>query len=830
MSRFAFDTARPLSHAVHLTVALGFFSALSLAPTQLMAQSQTHAYQIDPGSLGASLSLFATAANITLSFNAEQTRGMTSPGLSGNFDVDEGFARLLAGSGLQAQRQPNQTYVLTPIPHSAEQQSQATGPKDSSVVLSATPVVATAEEEAKQMPGVSVITNKDIQKSPPVNDLSDIIRKMPGVNLTGNSGTGVHGNNRQIDIRGMGPENTLILVDGKPVTSRNSIRYSVTGDRDTRGDTNWVPAEQVERIEVIRGPAAARYGNGAAGGVVNIITKRPDDQTHGTVSVYTNMPTHKDEGATKRANFGLSGPLTDSLHYRIYGNVSTTDNDDWDINKGHQATSTTLPAGSEGVRNKDISGLLTWTIDDRQSIDFEANYSRQGNMYAGESQGNLDTSTKLAGNYLGRETNKMYRETYSITHNGDWDFGTSKFYVQYENTRNRRLDEGLGGGSEGLINSNTFTTSELKDWLGLGEFNLPLATAMPQTLTLGGEWTRQELNDPASLSATTSAGNTISGYATGTRNSEVGANIGSLFAEDNIEVTPGTMLTPGVRMDDHSDFGPNWSPSLNFSQAFWDYYTFKAGIARSFKAPNLYQLNPNYMLVSNGKGCGVSDATGCYILGNADLNPETSVNKELGLEFKRDGWVAGLTYFRNDYRNKITVDLNDSVATAGSYNVYQWANAKKAVTEGIEGTLQIPVADNITWTNNATYMIQSKNKDTGNPLSLIPKYTLNSMLDWQVTPKLSSQLSLTSYGRQKPPTYATTNSEAASGVNSKALGSYSLVGLNLGYDVTKSVRLGAGVSNLFDKRLFRKGSSSTAGAASYNQHGRAIYTSLTVSF
>lgn len=132
-------------------------------------------------------------------------------------------------------------------------------------MLSATPVVATAEEEAKQMPGVSVITNKDIQKSPPVNDLSDIIRKMPGVNLTGNSGTGVHGNNRQIDIRGMGPENTLILVDGKPVTSRNSIRYSVTGDRDTRGDTNWVPAEQVERIEVIRGPAAARYGNGAAG-------------------------------------------------------------------------------------------------------------------------------------------------------------------------------------------------------------------------------------------------------------------------------------------------------------------------------------------------------------------------------------------------------------------------------------------------------------------------------------------------------------------------------------------------------------------------------------
>lgn len=75
-------------------------------------------------------------------------------------------------------------------------------------------VHATAEEALKQQPGVSIITAKDIEKSPPVNDLSDIIRTMPGVNLTGNSASGSRGNNRQIDIRGMGPENTLILIDG----------------------------------------------------------------------------------------------------------------------------------------------------------------------------------------------------------------------------------------------------------------------------------------------------------------------------------------------------------------------------------------------------------------------------------------------------------------------------------------------------------------------------------------------------------------------------------------------------------------------------------------
>lgn len=159
-------------------------------------------------------------------------------------------------------------------------------------------VLGTAEEEIKQMPGVSIITADDIKKRPPANDLSEIIRTMPGVNLTGNSSSGQRGNNRQFDIRGMGPENTLILVDGKPVSSRNSVRYGWRGERDSRGDTNWVPADQVERIEVIRGPAAARYGNGAAGGVVNIITKQPGTETHGSATIYHNFAQHKEEGET----------------------------------------------------------------------------------------------------------------------------------------------------------------------------------------------------------------------------------------------------------------------------------------------------------------------------------------------------------------------------------------------------------------------------------------------------------------------------------------------------------------------------------------------------
>nr|WP_252997293.1 TonB-dependent receptor plug domain-containing protein [Aggregatibacter actinomycetemcomitans] len=55
-------------------------------------------------------------------------------------------------------------------------------------------------------------------------------------------------------------------MNGKPVKSRNSERYGRNGTRNTRGDTNWVPADAIESIEVLRGPAAARYGSGAMGG------------------------------------------------------------------------------------------------------------------------------------------------------------------------------------------------------------------------------------------------------------------------------------------------------------------------------------------------------------------------------------------------------------------------------------------------------------------------------------------------------------------------------------------------------------------------------------
>ena len=145
------------------------------------------------------------------------------------------------------------------------------------------------------------------------------------------------------------------------------------------------------------------------------------------------------------------------------------------------------------------------------------------------------------------------------------------------------------------------------------------------------------------------------------------------------------MLTPGLRYDLHSESGNNWSPALNLSQELGDYFTLKMGIARSYKAPNLFQTNGNYVLYSAGQGCTAGDIKkGCYLLGNDDLKAETSVNKEIGLEFHNEGWLAGVTYFRNDYHNKIEAGTSRIATSSTGTPVYQWENVPKAVVQGLK--------------------------------------------------------------------------------------------------------------------------------------------------
>ncbi|MEZ7707461.1 FepA family TonB-dependent siderophore receptor [Neisseria sp. 27098_8_158] len=700
-------------------------------------------------------------------------------------------------------------------------------------------VYVTAEKQLQQSLGVSRISKDDIDKRPAANDISEFVRTMPGVNLTGNTATGQRGNKRQIDLRGMGPENTLILIDGKPVNSRQSERISMRGERNTRGDSNWVPVEEIESITVLRGPAATRYGSGAMGGVVNIVTKKVSKEFKGQVNLYANQPQDSKEGATRRIGFNLSGPIIqDTLGFRIYGNLNKTDADAADINAGHGNDSA---AGVEGVRNKDIAGRLQWKISPAQTLILDSSYSRQGNIYNGDTQ-NSNPRSALVNSLADSkaETARLYRSAFSLTHDGAWEWGDTKNVISYERTVNSHLPEGLAGGPEGSYTGLDFVQSRLKNLRFSSEANIPFKLGVDNVLTVGAEFTDSKLDDPASNTqgfkdqGKTDAFNGISA----TRGGKASQRNWAAYVEDNISLTDKTHLIPAIRFDHNSDSGSNWSPALNFSHQIGENWLVKGGVARAYKAPNLYQTNPDFILYTRGQGCPLNapNSVRCYYMGNSNLKPETSINKEIGLEFNKNGWQASATYFHNAYRNKIVIG-DQLIATSNIGNwLLQWENTPKATISGIEGNLVIPLHDTLKWSNNFTYMHKSEDYQ-GNPLSLVPKHTINSTLSWTPNERFDANLTFTHYGRTKPRGVAINRLERdgnlRAGVtpltsehNQTQVGSYGIWGINAGYNWNKRVAVRGGVSNLFNKKLYR----TTAGAQTYNEHGRAFYGSLKVSF
>ena len=700
-------------------------------------------------------------------------------------------------------------------------------------------VYVTAEKQLQQSLGVSRISTEDIEKRPAVNDISELVRTMPGVNLTGNTATGQRGNKRQIDLRGMGPENTLILIDGKPVHSRQSERISMRGERNTRGDSNWVPVEEIESVTVLRGPAAARYGSGAMGGVVNIVTKKVPKEFKGQINLYANQPQNSKEGETRRIGFNLGGPIVqDVLGFRIYGNLNKTDADSSDINAGRGNDSA---AGVEGVRNKDIAGRLQWKITPSQTLVFDSSYSRQGNIYNGDTQNSNPRSalvTTLAESKA--ETARLYRSAFSLTHDGVWDWGDTKNIISYERTTNSHLPEGLAGGPEGSYVGRDFVQSRLKNLRLSSEANIPFKLGVDNVLTVGAEFTDSKLEDPSSnTQGFTDQGRTdVFTGISATRGGKASQRNWAAYVEDNITLTDTTRLIPAVRFDHNNHSGGNWSPSLNFSQQIGANWLIKGGIARAYKAPNLYQTNPDFILYTRGQGCPLSAANNirCYYMGNANLKPETSINKEIGIEFNKSGWQASATYFHNAYRNKIVIGDN-IIATSNIGNwLLQWENTPKATISGIEGNLVVPLHDTLKWSNNFTYMQKSEDHQ-GNPLSLVPKHTINSTLAWTPNERFDANLTFTHYGRTKPRSVAINRLERDGNLragtlplsaerNQTQVSPYGIWGINAGYNWNKRVAVRGGISNLFDKKLYRTGN----GAQTYNEHGRAFYGSLKVSF
>lgn len=227
----------------------------------------------------------------------------------------------------------------------------------------------TSQSEFQGIAAASVITRADIERTQ-ATDVAQVLRRIPGLSLTN---TGGPGKNTNVSIRGSNSNHVLVLIDGVRTGS------ATTGDVAFQN----LPIEQIERIEVVRGPRSSLYGSEAIGGVIQITTRRgPQDGIKPYASVTAGSRNHHAatagvSGAQGNAwyNLGVTGLETRGIDARPGAPVASREPD----SDGYREYSGNLAAGYRFANGLELDGHL---LEVKSSNEFDPSSSTERAPYA----------------------------------------------------------------------------------------------------------------------------------------------------------------------------------------------------------------------------------------------------------------------------------------------------------------------------------------------------------------------------------------------------------------------------------------------------------------
>lgn len=307
---------RPVALACLLALAASttaFQAAAQTAPASASAASAARSYSIPAGPLGPALSAFAGQSGVTLSFTPEQTQSLSTSGLQGSFNLEQGFAQLLAGTGLRAvpsaggfalQATPQvrpasgaatmQEVVVQAAAERNDGTTEGTGRYTAAGPSALATGLGLSLRETPQ--SVTVVTRQRMEDFK-LETLTDVLEQTPGVTVS-----------RQNEM-------TTFNVRGSTVNLQvDGMRQLATG-WGVNSHTQYTLDDmaEIDRVEVLKGSSGLINGDGNYGGTVNLVRKRPtrDFQAHITASAGS--------WDSYRAEADVSGPLneTGSLRGRL---------------------------------------------------------------------------------------------------------------------------------------------------------------------------------------------------------------------------------------------------------------------------------------------------------------------------------------------------------------------------------------------------------------------------------------------------------------------------------------------------------------------------------
>ena len=574
------------------------------------------------------------------------------------------------------------------------------------MVVTATRTAMTVKETPST---VEIVDSKKLEQTQ-AKTLHDALKGALGVNVF-NDFQG----RSNVSIRGSESRHVLIMVDGKRLGGEAAYNSANAWDVDR------IRMEDVERVEIIRGPAGALYGSDAMGGVINVITKTPDKTT---ADINYEYGWYEDgKGAGYKGNLYLQG---------AEGNYSYKINAGLNKNRPYMD-----PKGSGDSMNfygkqQPISLSVDYKFDNGNKLSVDFSKIKEENQKTTTSRTVMTSSTWQ--DKVQTIWNNNKRTDYAITYKGsddkqDWMFRAYKsvFDKHYKNQNLTRMT--MMGRPQGWklqdpkvdTVKRTLSVIEGKDTFNLSDKN---------KLTAGFEYRKDQSEGTRLKKPNTSLadGNAHDAY------DKAAINYLAAYVQDEFRPDDKWLIIPSVRFDHSDQFSNKLTGNLAATYNAADDVRIKAVVGQGYKTPTVNDLYIFWEMYAANPG-----GKGQFYVGNPDLKPEKSLSYELSVEKDwGDRSTVHLGVFRSEVKDlistywtgKLTDDDPDLYPGVKGDMIMAYKNIPEATLQGVELYGSHRLGKNI-YLNAGYTFLDAKDKTAGTRLKDRAKHQVTFGVSYQ---------------------------------------------------------------------------------------------------
>lgn len=740
-------------------------SSLALLPaTADDTANKVHQYRIVAQDTSAALLAFAKESGVQVMFSPETVSGHRSPRVSGSLTSQQALAMLLAGTGLDYEYTDSGMLVVREAGNAAAASAARTQATTAAAIQTAAQA-STAGNNAVIEEIVSVGTRSKgrtaVATPVPVDVVgagalastgqTEVGRMLqilaPSFNFSSSSVSDGTDALRPATLRGLGPDQTLVLVNGKRRHTGALVHVNTSVGRGTAGvDMNAIPGSALGRIEVLRDGAAAQYGSDAIAGVINLVLKNGSEGGEANVQY---GQTYEGDGETFLANanagfeLGDGGFINVTAEYRDRGNTNRAGlsaTQQYPLLPGGEFDPREFPFERQNFRIGDAdSEQYAFVANAEIPITDNARFYAFGTF---SDRQNQSAGFYRRANQTDRTVLELYPDGFLPLINTDIEDHSLAGGIEWELDNGWNLDLSINHGSNSFqfVISNSLNasfgpnspTSADAGTLGIKQttFNADVVKSFDwngaeTTFAFGGEYREEnysiEAGEPVSYQdggainpntgeAYVSGFQVFRGFSPANEVDEDRHNF-SFYADLESQITDKWLVAVAGRFEDYSDFGSTVTGKLSTRFEINENFALRGSVSTGFRAPSMQQkffnsvstqfVEIDGVTVAQERGTFRNDSVVAQLAGVPELEEETSVSFSAGFVA-----TSGPLTFTADYYH---IQIDDRIGISGAIDLTQpgfedvagaassgqfFVNAADTTTNGVDlvATYDVPMS------------------------------------------------------------------------------------------------------------------------------------------